>query len=341
MKRQLLTLVLPFLAAACASKIPHALSEDTRFLPNGGGVELHSENVGEARIRYLGVSGFVIDYKGSRVYTGPFYSNPHILNSFPFVPMKADETCIKESLPENFSDDGFEEPVVLVGHAHYDHLMDLPPLLKTQLDNTKVLGSLSTQRLINRSLGITTCGNESRAIAVEHNQTYKFGKVRISPVLSDHAPHLLGITAMTGEASCKGGTPSTAWGWKMGKVYAYIIDFLSESDEIEFRLFYQDSASDEGKLQLEKLNRKADVALIVMAGFHQVDNYPHSIANATNASLYVVGHWEDFFSGCHQTPPLITRGTSATRFMKEVEGKLDWRMLYPNTELTVQLKTKR
>ncbi len=336
MIKPVLILLLLSLVAACASPIPDQLRRDTRFLESNGEIELSGAGKNEAVIHYLGVGGFVIDYDGSRVYTAPFYSDPPLLNSLPLIPMSAKEACIVRSFPKALIDDGIEDSIVLVGHAHYDHLMDLPHLLTSRpLDETTVVGSKSTQRLINRSLGIESCEDESRAIAVEHNGEKTFGNVRIRPVSSHHAPHFKGITAMKGEASCKGGTPKTAWGWKMGKVYAYLIDFLDEQGDIEFRVFYQDSASDEGKLELEKLERKADVALIVMAGFHEVDNYPQSVIDITDSSLYVVGHWEDFFSGCDQWPPLITRGTNAMTFVERIKD-VEWRMLYPDRKLTIK-----
>ncbi len=320
------------------------MQDTEHLLQQGGEIVLNGRQKHDAVIHYLGVGGLLIDYGNSRIYTAPFYSDPSILRALPLIPMKADTTCIDQSFPNHLTDASHENTAVVVGHSHYDHLMDLPPLLNKQLSKTQVYGSLTTRRLVNRSLG-KSCDDDSRTTLAIPGQTAAFGNIRVQPVASHHAPHLLGITAMTGEASCNGNAPKTAWGWKMGQVLAYIIDFLDSEGHIDFRVFYQDSASDDAMLELEQLEPAADVAIIVMAGFHEVNNYPASIVRTTKADLFIAGHWEDFFSGCDQWAPLITRGTNALDFIQALETAIAehaptarWRMLYPEKALTIHFE---
>ena len=81
----------------------------------------------DIEITYLGASGFLIERDGDdfAVLTAPFFSNPKITSILgPIYPNKKE---IDRGL-ENTSLDNVK--VILVGHAHYDHLMDVPYVVK-------------------------------------------------------------------------------------------------------------------------------------------------------------------------------------------------------------------
>jgi len=90
-------------------------------------------------IKYLGAGGLFLRRGDDVVLTAPFFSNPS-LKRLIFWRIK--------SRPQEI--DRFLDPMhaalqptraILVGHAHYDHLMDLPHILATHTPNARVYGS--------------------------------------------------------------------------------------------------------------------------------------------------------------------------------------------------------
>ena len=82
-------------------------------------------------ITYLGVSGFLIRHRGSTLLTGPSFTNPGLDSVTPsrlrFIrgkapPVVADSALIERLLPS----DADAASMILVGHGHYDHLLDVP-----------------------------------------------------------------------------------------------------------------------------------------------------------------------------------------------------------------------
>src|SRR5271169_333210 len=70
-------------------------------------------------LTYLGVGGFLMRWNGHAILTAPFYSNPGLLQVGLGLPIAPNTERIDRHLPPL---DDVE--AILVGHAHYDHLMD-------------------------------------------------------------------------------------------------------------------------------------------------------------------------------------------------------------------------
>ena len=75
-------------------------------------------------LQYLGVGGYLLRWQDEALLFAPSFSNPATLGQPPLV-VKADNARIDELMPR--ADD---VSMLLVGHAHYDHLMDVPRILE-------------------------------------------------------------------------------------------------------------------------------------------------------------------------------------------------------------------
>jgi L-ascorbate metabolism protein UlaG (beta-lactamase superfamily) len=110
--RRALTPTLALAAASC--RLPVDTHGDRPLSPGQPG---YAESL---QVKYLGVAGFLIQRGDDVVLTAPLYSNPDLLQEA-LSPIRPRLTRIDRFHPPTPPVDA-----VVVGHAHYDHLMDVP-----------------------------------------------------------------------------------------------------------------------------------------------------------------------------------------------------------------------
>lgn len=277
-------------------------------------------------IQYLGVGGHLFRFGDQALMTAPSITNPHFLALGPFMPISADTAMIDRYLP-----DVSDVESILVGHAHYDHLMDVPYVMQTKAKQAHVYGSKTMVHSIASAVDKSRLHalNDSMAILKKPGQWhYNTSKtIRFMAIKSTHAPHFMGINFMTGTYhEDLDDLPWHAFAWKEGQTLAYLIDFLGAQEEILHRVYYQDSASQEPLSLLPELagkdKKRVDIAIITPASFNQVDNYPESIMNNTQAQHFILGHWEDFFANQDDEEQRFVRAISAEDFFERFKNAL-------------------
>ena len=143
---------------------------------------------------------------------------------------------------------------VLVGHGHYDHLLDVSEFVPTFSSGATVYGSDTVVNTL-ASTGLATQSLRTRAERPNERGRWTAtagGSIRFMAISSDHTPNLKGITI--GKGRTERGLvqlPKKAGGWKLGEPFAYMIDFLDTTkcadpkraceDAIDFRIYYQDA----------------------------------------------------------------------------------------------------
>lgn len=292
-------------------------------------------------IQYLGVGGQLFRFGKHAIMTAPSITNPHFLALGPLMPISADTDMIDRYLP-----DVSDVETILVGHAHYDHLMDVPYVMTAKATKAHVYGSKTMTHSIAPAIDNTRLHavNDSMAELDKPGKWhYNESKtIRFMAIKSTHAPHFMGINIMTGtyEEDLES-LPWHAFGWKEGQTLAYLIDFLNAKDEILHRVYYQDSASQEPLGLIPRLiakdQKRVDIAIITPASFSQVNDYPESIMKDTQARHFILGHWEDFFSNQENKQQKFVRSISAEDFFERFENALpkdsNWTMpLLYNTQ---------
>lgn len=314
MTRILTAAILAIIVSACSSKL-HIPTYQT------SNTVAHAND--ELSIQYLGVGGHLMRYKGAALMTAPSFTNPHFLRVGPLMPISSDTETVDRYMPP--ADD---VSMILVGHAHYDHLMDVPHVMNTQAKNADVYGSETMKNSImskvdkNRIHALNDLlGDNNAAGQWVYN---KDRSIRIMGLKSSHAPHFMGITFMRGEYDKpRESLPWHAFGWKEGQTIAYIIDFM-DAENVAYRVYYQDSASQQpAGLVPDIADGKAiDIAILCPASFAQVDDYPESVMASTEARHFILGHWEDFFSNDPAGKQRFVRATSQDDFMERFRAAL-------------------
>lgn len=266
-------------------------------------------------VTYLGAGGFLLRHRDTArginraIMTGPFFSNPGILRSLLGFPIAADSSRIAEFLPPVG-----DVKAILVGHAHYDHLMDTIYVAETSAPQAILYGSDTMVRIVNarealRSRVVTLEPKAGDAQTPGQWEPLADGGMRVMALRSEHAPQFLGVRAFAGSIDHDLATlPWNAYGWKGGQTLAFLIDVLGADGTPVFRVHYQDAASTPPlgfPPPIETIgSRPVDVALLCVASFEEVRNYPEELIARLKPRHVVLAHWENFFSKRRPPPPL-------------------------------------
>ncbi len=285
---------------------------------------------GEVVLRYLGAGGLYVGWQGRAILTGPFFTDPGFAD-LALSPILSDTGAIFRGL------DGV--PVgrvgaVLVGHSHYDHLGDLPVVAGELADWTSVWVNRSGAnaleafpRLRRRVHVLDDHAGEWVRLADAAGNRLPF---RIMAVLSDHAPHVLGIELMKGtNRPCRRPwTDRRYTSLRLGKPYAFVIDLLASTAPdapVRFRIYYQDAASKPGAGYPPAFtgadDHPYDLAVVCMASAQEVRRYPEAVLGVVKPRHVLIGHWEDFFRPWRperRFVPLLTHDRAA-RFLQAVD----------------------
>jgi L-ascorbate metabolism protein UlaG (beta-lactamase superfamily) len=284
------------LLAGCTGSIAHlhpfegTRSVDCSVRPSDDALEL----------TYLGVGGFLMRWNGHAIMTAPFYSNPGLLQVGLGLPIAPNTKRIDAHLPPL---DQVE--AILVGHSHYDHLMDAVYVAETHAPRAVLYGNETMVHILASQERL-----RGRVVALDADagdwwqpgrwQYVGDGTIRFMAVRSEHAPHFLGIKMFSGSVDEDlERLPRTAYGWKEGQTLAFLIDFLDTDGHVRVRLHYQDAASNPPNgfdpPPDSDPAEPVDVAILCVASYGQVDDYPEAVVHQLQPHTVVLGHWENFF----------------------------------------------
>ena len=286
-------------------------------------------------VHYTGAGGVILKFDSTILITDPFFSNSHFL---PILIKTAFGGYISNQ--EKFIQYGINRipfgihktQAILITHAHYDHLMDVPWMFENgyfEKKHTKVIGNRTAVRLMEHFDAVDVLNAESYIFSKETETTWitTIPNVRILPILSQHAPHKGHIKAFsgeyTGELGKKGKNKTRLRDWREGRTISYLIDFI-DGDDLQMRVFIQTSASDDpiGAPSREILNQKeVDLAILGVASYENSNNYPMHLIDALEPKALLFVHWENFFRKYTARKPRTVMGTDVVKFVKIIDKK--------------------
>lgn len=292
------------------------------------------------QVKFLGVGGFMLEYGGDAVLTAPLYTRPtmfEVTTGFVDADPNAVDTHLPAASLANLR-------AVLAGHAHYDHLLDVPIVLDRAPAAT-LYANRSARNLLasfapDRAAKCT--GKSAPAIKIARSRVVALddaansvvdyracpqlkpegapleGKwvsvpsshVRVLAICSTHpdqvGPYHYG-EGHVDEEQCS--PPQRMEAWKEGNTLSYLVDFLDpKTNEPTYRVYYQDAPTDvpTGLPPAAVLaGKRVDLALLCVGSSNSTQDAPAPTVNALTPRYVVGGHWEDFFKGADETPSPI------------------------------------
>ncbi|MDX1494247.1 MAG: hypothetical protein R3253_09320, partial [Longimicrobiales bacterium] len=207
-----------------------------------GLVDLAPPGSDSLRMVYLGTGGWIMEHGDDQILAAPLFSNPSFLRTGLWT-IAADTAEIDRQMsPYDVS----EARVILSGHAHYDHLMDVPRVALRHAPEARILGSATVAHTLGAWAGVShrmdVVHDDEVADVETPGRWRRYGDVRILPLRSHHAPHFDGYTLYQGTRDRPlEEEPTLATEWLDGHTLAFLIDFLDEEDAVAFRVYYQDA----------------------------------------------------------------------------------------------------
>ncbi len=257
-----------------------------------------SSSDAHVRLQWLGTSTWILSRGQDAVVVDPFFSRPSIwrvVGSLVGAEFQPDETRIRAILPALPESTRF----VLIGHAHYDHLMDLGYYLRATVPRPQYIGSRTAHHILlgwaPPALDFVIADDPLRL-----GHPIRSGKVAVTPLLSQHAPHLFGLTFMDGDVPEPRTTPpADAWDYKVGRTLMFMVDFLGDQDEIQHRVFINGAAHEPEAVRAIPDavlgQHPIDVAILCVPGWDKVTDYPTSLLDRLRPKRLVLSHYDDFF----------------------------------------------
>jgi hypothetical protein len=304
-------------------------------------------------VTYLGISGMVVEHAGHVLLTAPFFSNPPLLSWRPGAlrwltdrPNAPDTAVIERLLPRSAD----RASVILVGHGHYDHLLDVPYIATHRTKSAIIFGSPSVRHMLMGDRVLRS--NPRRLVSIPRDSagdTKRDGAWFYSPdsafrfmaFVADHAPNLkIGdwpcLFARGTVATDMDTLPRMAADWKLGEPYAFLIDVLSDSDRRTiFRIYFEDAPSEPplGFPSTRLLaDRTVDLAILCAATSSNVKATPDSLLRILKPKGVIITHWESFFRPALR-PKRLSRATDMRMFVRSLRRALQppagWAMPIP------------
>ena len=279
--------------------------------------EAHRDtDAAKIEVRYLGAGGLYVRWREEAILVGPQFSNPSLLSAgLGFS--RFDEPRINAAL-----DQLGPAPVraILIGHSHYDHIGDVPVVVAHPRAAGAHVYANSTGVNILRGEGL-----QSRTTAVRAGDVLDLGSFRVRVIASGHAPQICrrrGFPCVYGA-----GEVAEAWttSWKErrlrtflgGETLAFDIE-VRDGDAPRFRLYYNDSAA---PTPLGQTTGDFDLAVLTMAQWSYVRDYPRDLLMVLRPRHVLVSHWDNFFRRDDRSYPFVPNlsNRSAAQFLRIAE----------------------
>jgi L-ascorbate metabolism protein UlaG (beta-lactamase superfamily) len=271
------------------------------FLPRDA---FASHDKTDVTVRWLGAAGFAIEHGGFTVLIDPYLTRASLSQCL-LSALRPDHSIIARHVPR--------ADAIVVGHTHFDHVLDVPVIAKRT--GARVFGSTSASRLC-RAAEV----DASRVIDVERaikNGVFEseIGPFRFRFFASAHSKLMLGRVPWPGDIDDCDALPMRLSHYRCGAVFACELTVAGK------RVLHLGSA-EIVEANLPRNAQSPDLMLTCVAGWTKSERFPERLAQVLAPKNVLLSHWDDFFRPIDEearalpalrTHALIDRLTRATR----------------------------
>ncbi|HYD51652.1 MAG TPA: MBL fold metallo-hydrolase [Gemmatimonadaceae bacterium] len=297
------------------------------------------------RLTFLGVGGFLFERGERSLLTAPSFTNPGLLHVAFGLRVRSDSALVARRLALVDSAALARASAILVGHGHYDHLLDVPLVARRHAPRATVYGGRTVANILAgaaldssrvRMIVRDDLGDPTRVGRWFHVPGYRFMALE-----SEHPPNVAGVTFAPGRVwTPLRGLPRAAHDYKLGEPYAYLIDVLRADSTPALRILYHDAAASPDLAHLPPFAgpdvRPVDLLIVTAGNFDAVPDYPSAHLRTLQPKLTIVAHWEDFFRSAERplrAIPLLRSDVLAKRLEQHAPGR--WITPEPMATLTI------
>jgi L-ascorbate metabolism protein UlaG (beta-lactamase superfamily) len=255
----------------------------------------HGNNGGdEVEFTYLGTAGFVIKSTARTLALDPYVSRPNIRTTLTkeLIP---NALLIQQLIPH--ADD------VLVGHAHYDHVLDAPTLC--QQTGARLIGSRSVM-MVGRAAGLP----EHQLIETSGNEDIASGTWTIQGLPSKHGK-VFGRIPLPGDIIEPPPWPPRIRDLKHGLVLNWVVDTGN------LRIMHIDSAD---FIPEELKGIQVDVLCLCAIGRQYRPNYVKEVVALVKPRWIIPCHWDTMMTPIDAEPDLIPT-VDLLGFIEEIKAE--------------------
>ena len=252
----------------------------------------------ETEIRYYGTGCFTIQRGENTLLTDPFVDNPSATRVF-FGKVRTDSSYVKQYInPAALR----KAKLVVAGHAHYDHLMDMPYLSRFVPDSALIVSNKTAKHILSyyklpQQMVVVNNGMGTAEKVGEWHYSLD-STMRTMAFKSMHQPQMAGINFWKKKYSQDlKAEPTLVSDWQEGQTLSFMVDWLEDS-VIGYRMFFMSSIAQApfGLFPKELLNEKEiDDLFISASASSEYASYPVPIVNLCKPKRIFLIHWENLF----------------------------------------------
>lgn len=254
---------------------------------------------GGLAIRWLGTAGFELATPEATVLIDPYITRVG-LGRFLALRLASDEARVAAALPR--------ADAVLVGHSHFDHVLDVPTIARRT--GAHVYGSASTANLM-QAMGIPAA--QVTTLVPTARRTFEVGPFRVTAIPSVHSRFALGKSVpYPGDIPCTCEVHLRGSEYRCGDVFSFLV-------EVAGRRIYHLGSADLVEDQIPAEARGADLLLLCIAGRFATERFVPRALTALEPACVVPMHYDNFFRAAEKAMWLLPR-TAFGRFVEDVRA---------------------
>lgn len=250
------------------------------------------------QVQFHGTASVLIRVGDTGILMDPFVSNPSIAQVVFLRKLQPDVEMIEQAFP-----DLSMVKAIAVGHGHYDHLMDVPEVMRRTGDEALLFASRTSVNQVAGEVAKERLVMVNDQLDLPYDPRLWFsvadGDVKIYPIRSEHSPHIFNYRVASGEIYKPMSTvPSDSLDWKQGVNLNFVIQIKNSNLEKPYKVFVQSSSSNAPigippKELLDDIGG-VDLAIICAANYDSVEGYPEVMLRAVKPKQLMVIHWDNF-----------------------------------------------